>query len=219
MTDLSQGGDVAGLSRAKRWPPPRPDASTTNGPPDTTATNDAERGALRLAQARDLTRLGQIGYERPRPASVRAPRPSIGSFSHPTPGWECEDAGRAHPRENARPAKGIHVTGNDLASIDQLLTTTRAVRKRLDLTRPVPREVVLECLRLAIQAPTGGNSQGWRWLVVDDAETARRGRRRCTASAPNPYLDGYRQLVRRSRTPCSTRRSISPTTCTRCRCS
>jgi nitroreductase len=53
---------------------------------------------------------------------------------------------------------------------DALLTTTPSVRKRLDLSRPVPREVVLECLRLAIQAPTGGNRQGWRWLVVDDAE-------------------------------------------------
>ena len=57
------------------------------------------------------------------------------------------------------------VTQGDNAATDRILTTTRAVRKRLDLTRPVPRDVVLECLRLAIQAPTGGNSQGWRWLV------------------------------------------------------
>src|SRR5260370_22630899 len=59
----------------------------------------------------------------------------------------------------------------DLTTVDHLLTTTRAVRKRLDLTRPVPREVVLECLRLAIQAPTGSNAQRWRWLVVTDPET------------------------------------------------
>lgn len=57
----------------------------------------------------------------------------------------------------------------DLASIDHVLTTTRSVRKRLDLTRPVEPEVLEECLRIAIQAPTGGNSQGWRWLVVTDA--------------------------------------------------
>jgi nitroreductase len=57
----------------------------------------------------------------------------------------------------------------DLASVDHVLTTTRSVRKRLDLYRPVEPEVVEECLRLAIQAPTGGNSQGWRWLVVTDA--------------------------------------------------
>jgi nitroreductase len=85
------------------------------------------------------------------------------------------------------------VTGTEHAPTDHLLMTTRAVRKRLDLSRPVPREVVLECLRLAIQAPTGGNSQGWRWLVVDDAET------RAAVAAlyrerANPYLDGYRQL-------------------------
>ena len=55
----------------------------------------------------------------------------------------------------------------DLAQTDRLLTSTRSVRKRLDLTRPVPREVVLECLELALQAPTGGNTQRWRWMVVD----------------------------------------------------
>ena len=58
----------------------------------------------------------------------------------------------------------------DLNETDRLLTTTRAVRKRLDLERPVPREVVLDALRVAIQAPTGGNSQRWRWVVVDDPE-------------------------------------------------
>jgi nitroreductase len=54
---------------------------------------------------------------------------------------------------------------------DELLTTTRAVRQRLDLTRPVPREVVEECLRLAFQAPTGSNTQHWGWVVVDDPAT------------------------------------------------
>jgi nitroreductase len=60
------------------------------------------------------------------------------------------------------------VTTLDRSSIDHLLTTTRAVRKRLDLDRPVEPELIEECLRLAIQAPTGGNSQGWRWIVVTD---------------------------------------------------
>jgi nitroreductase len=63
------------------------------------------------------------------------------------------------------------VTELDRATVDRLLTTTRSVRKRLDLTRPVPREVILECLRLAVQAPTGSNQQRWRWLVVEDADT------------------------------------------------
>jgi len=57
--------------------------------------------------------------------------------------------------------------------LDQALSTTRAVRKRLDLGRPVPREVILECISLAVQAPTGGNRQGWQWVVVTDAETKR----------------------------------------------
>ena len=58
----------------------------------------------------------------------------------------------------------------DIDICDELLATTRAVRKRLDLTRPVPREVVQACLELAVQAPTGSNSQTWRWLVIDDAD-------------------------------------------------
>ncbi len=57
----------------------------------------------------------------------------------------------------------------DIASVDELLTTTRSVRKRLDLNRPVGRDVILECIRLAIQAPTASNAQDWRWLVVTDA--------------------------------------------------
>jgi len=58
----------------------------------------------------------------------------------------------------------------DLSITDELLATTRAVRKRLDFTKPVPREIINECLELAVQAPTGSNSQGWRWVVVDDAD-------------------------------------------------
>ena len=54
---------------------------------------------------------------------------------------------------------------------DQVLTTTRSVRKRLDLQRPVERAVVEECLRLAFQAPNGSNQQGWGWVLVDDAST------------------------------------------------
>jgi len=49
-----------------------------------------------------------------------------------------------------------------------LLSTTRAVRKRLDFDRDVPDDVLLECLQLAVQAPTGSNRQGWRWMVVRD---------------------------------------------------
>jgi nitroreductase len=55
-------------------------------------------------------------------------------------------------------------------SVDEVLTTTRSVRKRLDLERPVPREVLMECLEIALQAPTGSNSQGWQWVFVDDPD-------------------------------------------------
>ena len=59
----------------------------------------------------------------------------------------------------------------DLQVVEDLLTTTRAVRRRLDYDRPVERDVILDCIRQAQQAPTGGNSQGWRWIVVEDAAT------------------------------------------------
>lgn len=55
----------------------------------------------------------------------------------------------------------------------ELLTTTRSVRKRLDLTRPVERGVITECIDIAMQAPTGSNSQMWHWVVVTDPETKR----------------------------------------------
>jgi nitroreductase len=65
------------------------------------------------------------------------------------------------------------VTTSDLTpdlTCDELLTTTRTVRKRLDLERPVPMELVRECLEIALQAPSGSNRQTWHWLVVTDPE-------------------------------------------------
>ncbi len=56
----------------------------------------------------------------------------------------------------------------DLNETDRLLSTTRAVRRRLDLDRPVERDVILDCIRLSQQAPTASNTQQWRWLVVMD---------------------------------------------------
>jgi nitroreductase len=55
-------------------------------------------------------------------------------------------------------------------SADDVLTTTRSVRKRLDFERPVDCEVLLECLDIALQAPTGSNRQGWQWMFVEDAD-------------------------------------------------
>ncbi len=53
---------------------------------------------------------------------------------------------------------------------DELLTTTRSVRKRLDFSRPVEPALIRECLELAVQAPTGGNRQTWHFVVVTDAQ-------------------------------------------------
>ncbi len=79
----------------------------------------------------------------------------------------------------------------DRQVVDHLLTTTRAVRKRLDLTRPVPPEVIEECLRLAIQAPTGSNRQGWHWLVVTDVDKR--------AALADMYRSGFGPYMDRAR--------------------
>ena len=62
-------------------------------------------------------------------------------------------------------------TGFDLDQTDLLLKTTKQVRKRLDLTRPVPYEELLECIDIASHAPMGGNLERNRWMIIDDADT------------------------------------------------
>jgi len=61
----------------------------------------------------------------------------------------------------------------DRAAADKLLTTTRSVRKRLDLTRAVPSELIAECIDIALQAPTGTNAQNWAFVVVTDPDKRR----------------------------------------------
>lgn len=82
----------------------------------------------------------------------------------------------------------------DLAMTDALLATTRSVRKRLDLERQVPREIIEECIALSQQAPTGTNSQSWRWVVVDDPD-----KRRVIAETyrkmAGPYLEQQAKLA------------------------
>ena len=84
----------------------------------------------------------------------------------------------------------------DLATVAKLLTTTRTVRRRLDLSRPVTRDVIQECLEIAVQAPTAGNSQRWHFVVVTDpakraaiADVYRRARARYHAKPP-AFLPG-----------------------------
>ena len=83
------------------------------------------------------------------------------------------------------------MTPFDLSVTDELLSTTRAVRKRLDLARPVEREVILDCIRLSQQAPTGSNSQDWRWVVVTDAD-----KRRALAAIYKRVADQYLEIMR-----------------------
>jgi nitroreductase len=85
----------------------------------------------------------------------------------------------------------------DLATVEELLSTTRSVRRRLDLARPVEPEIIEWAIALALQAPSGSNRQHWRFLVVTDgAKRAAIGRiyrevfeqyGRALAEQPNPY--------------------------------
>ncbi|WP_241473441.1 nitroreductase family protein [Mycolicibacterium neoaurum] len=71
---------------------------------------------------------------------------------------------------------------------DEVLTTTRSVRKRLDFDKPVPREVLMECLDIALQAPTGSNLQGWQWVFVED-EDKKKAIADIYRVGATPYLD------------------------------
>ncbi|KAB7753786.1 MULTISPECIES: nitroreductase family protein [Mycobacteriaceae] len=71
---------------------------------------------------------------------------------------------------------------------DEVLTSTRSVRKRLDFEKPVPREVIMECLDLALQAPTGSNAQGWQFVFVED-EAKKKALADIYRANATPYLD------------------------------
>ena len=86
----------------------------------------------------------------------------------------------------------------DLEQTDALLSTTRAVRKRLDLERPVPRSVISDCLTLATQAPTGSNLQAWRWICIDDDKTKKE-LAQSYREAAEPYLRGaHEEAIKKS---------------------
>jgi nitroreductase len=86
-------------------------------------------------------------------------------------------------------------------SVDDALTTTRAVRRRLDLSRPVAPALLAECLALALQAPTGGNDQGWHFVVVTDE--ARR------AALAGIFRRGAIEYAQRPKAPDARRRSLT----------
>ncbi|GFG66365.1 oxidoreductase [Mycobacterium kubicae] len=91
-------------------------------------------------------------------------------------------------------------------SPDELLTTTRAVRRRLDLDRPVDLDVVKECVSIALQAPSGSNRQGWHWLVITDIEQRAR-----IATLYRAAFDEYRQSAVHADGLFTTDDNLSPT--------
>ena len=90
--------------------------------------------------------------------------------AHATP-WRRADGGMrarvASSRSRPTAHQEVPMPLLDLTP-DELLSTTRAVRRRLDLSRPVPDELLEECVRLAVQAPTSTNTQNWHFLIVTD---------------------------------------------------
>ena len=93
----------------------------------------------------------------------------------------------------------------DLATVDHLLTTTRSVKKRLDFTRPVEPEVIERCIEIALYSPTGGNYQGWHFVVVTDpekrlalADIYRRGRE-AVAHEPPRWREGDMRTLQHQR--------------------
>ena len=83
----------------------------------------------------------------------------------------------------------------DLASVDHVLTTTRSVRLRLDFERAVPAALIKDALRIALQAPTGANTQTWRFMIVTDA-AKRRALADFYRQAASDYVEGKTGLSR-----------------------
>ncbi len=83
----------------------------------------------------------------------------------------------------------------DVRSVDHALSTTRAVRLRLDLERPVDHQILLDCIDVAEQAPSGGNQGSRRWIVVRDQRTKDRIAELYLASAGQWMIDTRDQLA------------------------
>ena len=107
-------------------------------------------------------------------AAIELEGPACPGSTPATSSTSCSPPGRRSRelREQvAAPRASQQETHMELLDLtpDELLSTTRAVRRRLDLTRPVERDVLEECVRLAVQAPTSTNTQNWHFLIVTDA--------------------------------------------------
>ena len=99
---------------------------------------------------------------------------------------------------------------------DELLTTTRSVRKRLDFDRPVDPALLDECLEIALQAPSASNRQSWHFVVVTDPELKQPIGDYYRKSFAD-YIRPARRRTTRSARRWSARRRTSPSGSTRCR--
>ena len=203
------------------------------------AADDDEPGAVAVgvqvqADSRmvpDVSDLGGVGFRvddrrpcrrsRTTPTAARA-----GRISRP---WSASRSDRTRACSETSCVNSTAMDPNVVSrimtlnlSVDEVLTTTRSVRKRLDLEKPVPREVLMECLELALQAPTGSNAQGWQWVFVDDAGEEEGARRHLPAQrdavprrCPSPTYGDIRD--EQACPGDDRRRSTSTSTCTRCR--
>lgn len=90
-------------------------------------------------------------------------------------------------------------------SADEVLLTTRSVRKRLDFDRPVDTDVIMECLDIALQAPTGSNRQGWQWVFITDESD-----RKALKDIYAENFAAYRQMPRPQYAESDPRHSAAP---------
>ena len=146
--------------------------------PDSTTTR-TRRLRLQL-----LAGVAQPGEHRPveRVALLRPVQPHIGD----APVVDGDGHTIAHVPQSSPATLGAMKLN---LTADEVLTTTRSVRKRLDFDRPVDRATVEECLEIALQAPTGSNRQGWHWVVVEDAD-----KKRAVAEVYQRNFEEYRSM-------------------------
>ncbi len=94
------------------------------------------------------------------------------------------------------------IPAGERAAVDHVLKTTRSVRKRLDLKRPVDPRIIEEAIDIAVQAPTGSNAQGWHFIVVTDREV-----KKAIAELYRKGADLYRIMPRKEYAPDDPRRA------------
>ena len=102
----------------------------------------------------------------------------------------------------AAPLHADGIPADERKAVDHVLETTRSVRKRLDLKRPVDPKVIEEAIDIAVQAPTGSNAQGWHFIVVTDPET-----KKAIAELYRKGADLYRTMPRKEYAPDDPRRA------------